>query len=229
MAVIQLRDDDVRFTKMSKPIKVAFVEDHEQFRGKLVEMAQEASNLQLVGVYKDGPSAIKGIPQVNPDVVVMDIQLPGADGVECVRQLKAAMPQVNFLMLTAYEDSDRLFESLKAGAGGYLLKRNSSIKLLEAIQELYGGGSPMTPHIARRVVQFFTNVPKASKDATEELNQLTPGQKKCLEELAQGYLYKEIADHLGISVHGVRNYIRKIYEKLHVHSKVEAVNKYLGR
>lgn len=217
-------------TNMTKPIKIAFVEDHEQFRGKLVEMAQEASGLlELVGVYKDGPSALKGIPQVHPDVVVMDIQLPGADGVECVRQLKAAMPRVNFLMLTAYEDSDRLFESLKVGAGGYLLKRNSSSKLLEAIQELHGGGSPMTPHIARRVVQFFTNVPKAPKDAADELSQLTPGQKKCLEELAQGYLYKEIADHLGISVHGVRNYIRKIYEKLHVHSKVEAVNKYLGR
>lgn len=214
---------------MSRAIKVAFVEDHEQFREKLVELAGEAPNLELVGVYKDGPSALKGIPQVKPDVVVMDIQLPGVDGVECVRELKAALPQVNFLMLTAYEDSDRLFESLKAGAGGYLLKRTSSTNLREAIEELHAGGSPMTPHIARRVVQFFAGVPKAPKDARSELEQLTPGQKKCLEELAQGYLYKEIADHLGISVHGVRNYIRKIYEKLHVHSKVEAINKYLGR
>ena len=136
---------------------------------------------------------------------------------------------MNFLMLTAYEDSDRLFESLKAGAGGYLLKRTSSAKLLQAIQELHAGGSPMTPHIARRVVQFFSNAPEAAKDSGTELDQLTPGQKKFLEELAQGYAYKEIADHLGISVHGVRNYIRKIYEKLHVHSKVEAVNKFLRR
>jgi DNA-binding NarL/FixJ family response regulator len=214
---------------MSKRIKVAFVEDHELFRSKLVELANEASNFELVGVYKDGPSALKGIPQVQPEVVVMDIQLPGLDGVECVRELKAAMPQVNFLMLTAYEDSDRLFESLKAGAGGYLLKRTSSLNLRQAIEELHAGGSPMTPHIARRVVQFFAHVPKAAKGASDEVSQLTPGQMKCLEELAQGYLYKEIAEHLGISVHGVRNYIRKIYEKLHVHSKVEAINKYLGR
>jgi DNA-binding NarL/FixJ family response regulator len=214
---------------MSKPIKVVFVEDHEQFRGKLVELAGNAPNLSLAAVYKDGPSAIKGIPTVKPDVVVMDIQLPGVDGVECVRQLKAQMPQLNFLMLTAYEDSDRLFESLKAGAGGYLLKRASSTRLIEAIHELQEGGSPMTPHIARRVVQFFSNSPKPPKGAGDELSSLTPGQKKFLEELAQGYAYKEIADQLGISVHGVRNYIRKIYEKLQVHSKVEAVNKYLGR
>jgi len=214
---------------MSKPIKIVFVEDHEQFRSKLVELAGESKALELLGTFKDGPSAIKGIPALKPDVVVMDIQLPGVDGVECVRQLKAEMPHLNFLMLTAYEDSDRLFESLKVGAGGYLLKRTTSKKLIEAIQELNEGGSPMTPHIARRVVQFFSNAPKPPKDAGNELDQLTPGQKKFLEELAQGYAYKEIADHLGISVHGVRNYIRKIYEKLHVHSKVEAVNKYLGR
>ncbi len=214
---------------MNKPIKVAFVEDHEQFRGMLVELAGASPLLKLVGVYKDGPSALTGIPQAKPDVVVMDIQLPGVDGVECVRQLKAACPGLNFLMLTAYEDSDRLFESLKAGAGGYLLKRTSTAKLLEAIRELHAGGSPMTPHIARRVVQFFSHAPAAPKGADAEMGQLTPGQKKFLEELAQGYAYKELAEHLGISVHGVRNYIRKIYEKLHVHSKVEAVNKYLGR
>ena len=214
---------------MSKAIKIVFVEDHEQFRSKLVELASAAPNLELVGTYADGSSALKGIPQVKPDVVVMDIQLPGVDGVECVRELKAAHPKINFLMLTAYEDSDRLFESLKAGAGGYLLKRTSSTKLLQAIQELYAGGSPMTPQIARRVVQFFSHAPPAPKGVAAELEQLTPGEKKFLEQLAQGYAYKEIADHLGISVHGVRNYIRKIYEKLHVHSKVEAINKYLGR
>ncbi len=214
---------------MHKAIKVVFVEDHEQFRSKLVELAQDAPNLELVGAYPDGPSALNGIPLVKPDVVVMDIQLPGVDGVECVRELKAALPAVNFLMLTAYEDSDRLFESLKAGAGGYLLKRTSSAKLLQAIQELHAGGSPMTPHIARRVVQFFSNAPKIAKGSAAELEQLTAGEKNFLEELAHGYAYKEIADHLGISVHGVRNYIRRIYEKLHVHSKVEAVNKYLRR
>ena len=178
---------------------------------------------------RSGPSALKGIPQLKPDVVVMDIQLPGVDGVECVRQLKPAMPDVNFLMLTAHEDSDRLFESLKAGAGGYLLKRTTSAKLLQAIQELHAGGSPMTPQMARRVVQFFSNLPKAAKTSDSAQEQLTTGQEKVLQELAQGYAYKEIADHLGITVHGVRNYIRIIYEKLHVHSKVEAINKFLKR
>lgn len=211
---------------MSKTIKIAIVEDHEEFRSKLTELLGEATELNLVGAFKDGPAALKGIPQVKPDVVVMDIQLPGVDGVECVRELKAAMPGTNFLMLTAYEDSDRLFESLKAGAGGYLLKRTSPVRLLQAIQELHAGGSPMTPQIARRVVQFFSGPAKSSPAGMDDL---TAGQKKFLEELAQGYSYKEIADHLGITVHGVRNYIRKIYEKLHVHSKVEAINKYLGR
>ena len=216
---------------MSKAIKVAFVEDHEQFRGKLAELTSGAPGFELAGTYKDGPSALAGIPLVKPDVVVMDIQLPGIDGVECVRRLKAQLPRVNFLMLTVYEDSDRLFESLKAGAGGYLLKRTSSAKLLQAIQELHEGGSPMTPHIARRVVQFISSSPKASRDAAElaELAELTPGEKTFLDELSQGYAYKEIADHLGISLDGVRNYVRNIYKKLHAHSKLEVVNKYLGR
>ena len=211
---------------MIKTIKVAVVEDHEQFRNKLVELVTEASNLKLAGVYPDGPTAMKGISLAKPDLVLMDIRLPEKNGVECVRELKQAFPEMNFLMLTAYEDSDLLFESLKAGAGGYLLKRTSSTKLLDAIQELNSGGSPMTPQIARRVVEYFS---KTQKNPRPDPTQLTPGQIKFLEELSQGYSYKEIADHLGITVHGVRNYIRKIYDKLHVHSKVEAINKYFGR
>jgi DNA-binding NarL/FixJ family response regulator len=211
---------------MTRTIKVAVVEDHEQFRNKLIELVTEAANLKLAGAYQDGPAAIKGISSTKPDLVVMDIRLPEKNGVECVRELKQAFPEMNFLMLTAYEDSDLLFESLKAGAGGYLLKRTSSTKLLDAIQELNSGGSPMTPHIARRVVEYFSRIQKTPRPDPSEL---TPGQIKFLEELSQGYSYKEIADHLGITVHGVRNYIRKIYDKLHVHSKVEAINKYLGR
>ena len=211
---------------MNKKIKIAVVEDHEQFRSKLVELVTEASNMELVGAYRDGLSAIKGISLTKPDLVVMDIRLPDISGVECVRELKSAFPQIDFLMLTAYEDSDQLFESLKVGATGYLLKRISSTKLMEAIRELNNGGSPMTPQIARRVVKFLSNAPKSHQP---EFAELTPGQINFLEELSEGYSYKEIADHLGITVHGVRNYIRKIYDKLHVHSKVEAVNKYLGR
>jgi len=211
-------------SKMSKSIKVAIVEDDEDIRNNLAELITDTSNLDLTGTYEDGSSALEGIPRAKPNVVIMDIQMPGVDGVECVRELKAALPDVNFLMLTAYEDSDRLFESLKAGASGYLLKRTSPTRLLQAIQELHAGGSPMTPQVARRVVQFFSRLTKNS-----DLAQLTPGQKKFLDELARGYSFKEIADHLDISVDGVRSFSRKVYEKLHVHSRTEAVIKYLHR
>lgn len=212
---------------MSKAIRVAIVEDDEYIRASLADLVRGAANLVLAGAYENGNAALTGIPESRPDVVMMDIQLPGIDGVACVRELKASLPDVNFLMLTAYEDSDNLFESLKAGASGYLLKRTSSTRLLQAINELHDGGSPMTPQIARRVVRYFSGPPKTSGAANAELSSLTPGQKKFLEELAQGYSYKEIADHLHISMDGVRSYVRRIYEKLHVHSRTEAVIKYL--
>jgi DNA-binding NarL/FixJ family response regulator len=166
---------------------------------------------------------MKGIPRRPPDVVLMDINLPGLNGVECVRQLKAAVPAVQFLMLTVYEDSDSLFNSLKAGASGYLLKRTASKHLLDAIQDVHSGGSPMTPQLARRVVQFFSSTPPASATVAH----LTPGEKDFLSQLANGYAYKEIADRLGISIDTVRSYVRTVYEKLHVHSRTEAVVKYL--
>lgn len=209
---------------MNKAIKVAIVEDDEYIRNSLSELVNGAANLDLTGAYEDGTAALAGIPKSKPDVVMMDIQLPGMNGVECVRELKTALPDVNFLMLTAYEDSDKLFESLKAGANGYLLKRTSSTRLLQAIRELNDGGSPMTPQIARRVVGYFSG---STGNSGSGLTQLTAGQKKFLDELSQGYSYKEIADHLGISMDGVRSYVRKIYEKLHVHSRTEAVVKYL--
>jgi DNA-binding NarL/FixJ family response regulator len=136
---------------------------------------------------------------------------------------------MNFLMLTVYEDSDRLFESLKAGASGYLLKRSSLPRLVQAIQELHAGGSPMSPHIARQVVEFISNSSANAKAANPKLLLLTPAQSRTLHELAQGFSYKEIADHLGITTDGVRNHIRNIYEKLQVHSRWEAVNIYLKR
>ena len=153
----------------------------------------------------------------------MDINLPGMKGYDCVRQLKAALPSVQFLMLTVYEDSDSLFNSLKAGASGYLLKRTAPARLLEAIRDVHTGGAPMTPQLARRVVQFFSSQPSADS----EVSRLTTGEREFLDQLAKGYAYKEIADRMGISIDTVRSYVRTVYEKLHVHSRTEAVVKYL--
>ena len=204
-------------------IKVAIVDDDEGIRTSLAALIRRASALKLAGDYPDAETALKEIPRHPPDVVLMDINLPGIKGVECVRQLKSTLPKVQFLMLTVYEDSDSLFNSLKAGASGYLLKRTASARLLEAIRDVHGGGSPMTPQLARRVVQFF------SKPAEGELSvsRLTPGEREFLGQLANGYAYKEIADRMKISIDTVRSYVRTVYEKLHVHSRTEAVVKYL--
>lgn len=204
-------------------IKVAIVDDDEGIRTSLAALIRRAPALKLAGDYPDAETALKEIPRHPPDVVLMDINLPGIKGVECVRQLKSTLPGVQFLMLTVYEDSDSLFNSLKAGASGYLLKRTASARLLEAIRDVHGGGSPMTPQLARRVVQFF------SKPAEGGLSvaRLTPGEREFLEQLANGYAYKEIADRMKISIDTVRSYVRTVYEKLHVHSRTEAVVKYL--
>jgi DNA-binding NarL/FixJ family response regulator len=205
------------------PIKVAIVDDDEGIRSSLASLIRRSSACKLAGDYPNAEIAIREIPRDPPDVVLMDINLPGMNGVECVRQLKTAVPKVQFLMLTVYEDSDSLFNSLKAGASGYLLKRTASAGLLEAIRDVNAGGSPMTPQLARRVVQFFARPPGDEPVAAR----LTPGEKDFLDQLAKGYAYKEIADRMKISIDTVRSYVRTVYEKLHVHSRTEAVVKYL--
>ena len=207
------------------PIKVAIVDDDEGIRAGLATLIRRAPAFKLTGDYANAEVAIAEIPRDPPDVVLMDINLPGMKGVECVRQLKSTLPAVQFLMLTVYEDSDSLFNSLKAGASGYLLKRTAAASLLEAIRDVYAGGSPMTPQLARRVVQFF------SKPVQEDsaVARLTPGEREFLDQLANGYAYKEIADRMKISIDTVRSYVRTVYEKLHVHSRTEAVVKYLRR
>ncbi|HWY31557.1 MAG TPA: response regulator transcription factor [Candidatus Acidoferrum sp.] len=204
-------------------IKVAIVDDDEGIRGSLSALINRATGFKLVGEFANAEIAVKEIPQLAPDVVLMDINLPGMKGYECVRQIKASHPAVQFLMLTVYEDGDSLFNSLRAGASGYLLKRTASARLLEAIRDVYNGGAPMTPQLARRVVQFF------SKPAAESspLAKLTPAEREFLDQLANGYAYKEIADRMHISIDTVRSYVRTVYEKLHVHSRTEAVVKYL--
>ncbi|MFM2294102.1 MAG: hypothetical protein RLZZ350_515 [Verrucomicrobiota bacterium] len=204
-------------------IKVAIVDDDEGIRSSLVTLIRRAANLKFVGDFPNGEIALKEIPALAPDVVLMDINLPGMKGYECVRQLKVTTPQTQFLMLTVYEDSDSLFSSLKAGASGYLLKRTASARLVEAIRDVHAGGSPMTPQLARRVVQFFSK--PVGNDAS--LARLTPGERDFLDQLSNGYAYKEIADRMNISIDTVRSYVRTVYEKLHVHSRTEAVVKYL--
>lgn len=205
------------------PIKVAIVEDDEGIRASLATLIRRDSSMQLTGDYPDGETALKEIPRNPPNVVLMDINMPGIKGPECVKQLKAQLPTVQFMMLTVYEDSDSLFNSLKAGASGYLLKRTAATRLLEAIHDVHAGGSPMTPQLARRVVQFFSKPPEESSPVAS----LTSGEKEFLNQLANGYAYKEIADRMNISIDTVRSYVRTVYEKLHVHSRTEAVVKYL--
>jgi len=192
-------------------------------RASLATLIRRVPAFRLTGDYADAEIALKEIPRLLPDVVLMDINLPGMSGVECVRQLKAALPAVQFLMLTVYEDSDSLFKSLKAGASGYLLKRTASARLLEAIRDVHAGGSPMTPQLARRVVQHFSGL----AEGTSAVSRLTQGERDFLDQLASGYAYKEIADRMDISIDTVRSYVRTVYEKLHVHSRTEAVVKYL--
>jgi DNA-binding NarL/FixJ family response regulator len=207
------------------PIHVALVEDDEGIRGTLTKILGRSSEYELVCSCADAETAMTRLLEHLPDVVLMDINLPGMDGIACVSRLKEKMPATQFIMLTVYGDNERLFRSLMAGASGYLLKTTPSASLLDAIREVSAGGSPMTPEIARRVVQFFRTV----KPPSAEIDRLTPREKDILNQLAEGFRYKEIVDNLGMSLDTVRTHIRNIYEKLHVHSRTEAVVKYLGR
>ena len=205
------------------PITVSIVEDNDKLRGTLARVLNRAEGFRCASQYANAEDALKDLPQVRPDVVLMDINLPGMNGVECVRQLKALLTEIQVMMLTVYEDTENIFNALAAGASGYLLKRTSSKELLEAIQEVQRGGSPMTIHIARKVVQSFQKS-AASAQATENLSER---EQQVLDLLSQGLIYKEIADKLGISYETVHTYIRRIYEKLQVRTRTEAVAKFL--
>ncbi|HWY76221.1 MAG TPA: response regulator transcription factor [Verrucomicrobiae bacterium] len=207
------------------PIQVAIIDDDEEIRANLAHRIGGNPSFCLAGSYEDAEAAVRDLPQQEIDVVLVDINLPGMDGVECVSQLKRRMPRVQFIMLTVYEDNNRLFKSLIAGASGYLLKRTPPATLLRAIKEVHAGGSPMTPQIARRVVQHFRNTPETES----ALEKLTPREHGVLDQLSKGFRYKEIAAHLCISIGTLHFHIRSIYEKLHVHSRTEAVVKFLKR
>jgi DNA-binding NarL/FixJ family response regulator len=206
-------------------ITVSIVEDNEQLRGTLARMIDRAAGFECVGQYPDAETALAAIPKSPPQVVLMDINLPGLNGVECVRRLKQTTPQTLVVMLTVYEDTENIFNALAAGAAGYLLKRTKSAELLDAIREVMTGGSPMTTHIARKVVQSFQ---KTGASAEPEAN-LSAREQEVLDCLAKGFLYKEIAEKLGISYETVHTYVRRIYEKLQVRTRTEAVAKFLRR
>lgn len=207
------------------PITVSIVEDNEQLRGTLARVINRAEGFRCVSQYGDAESALEGLLKDAPEVVLMDINLPGMNGVECVRRLKQTALQVLVVMLTVYEDTENIFNALAAGAAGYLLKRTKSAELLEAIREVQRGGSPMTTHIARKVTQSFQRA-GPSQQPTENLSER---EQEVLDCLSQGFLYKEIAEKLGISYETVHTYIRRIYEKLQVRTRTEAVAKFLKR
>ena len=205
------------------PIAVSIVEDNDKLRDTLARVLNRAEGFHCVSDYASAEDALNHLPQVRPDVVLMDINLPGMNGVECVRQLKQLLPQTQVMMLTVYEDTENIFNALTAGASGYMLKRTSSPELLEAIQEVSRGGSPMTMHIARKVVQSFQKTAATAPSAEN----LSEREQQVLDLLSQGLMYKEIADKLEISYETVHTYIRRIYEKLQVRTRTEAVAKFL--
>jgi DNA-binding NarL/FixJ family response regulator len=205
------------------PVKVVIVEDEAWLRENLAREINHTSGLRCVACYRTGEQALQGIPNVQPDVVIMDINLPGMDGVECLRRLKTVVPDLQCLMLTIYEESDKIFNSLLAGASGYLLKRTNTPDLLEAIQQVRGGGSPMSSSIARKVVAYFNQMGENKSETTT----LSPREQQVLELLAKGASYKEIAGQLSLSLETIRMNVKHIYAKLHVHSRGEAAAKYM--
>ena len=207
------------------PIKVSIVEDNDQLRNTLTRVLDRSEGFECLSSYGSAEAALEDLPEKKPDVVLMDINLPGMNGVECARKLKQAAPQIQIMMLTVYEDTENIFNALAAGASGYLLKRTATAELLESIREVHRGGSPMTAHIARKVVQSFQR-PVATNEQTEDLS---PREREVLDHLSQGFLYKEIAEKLGISYETVHTYVRRIYEKLQVRTRTEAVAKFLRR
>jgi len=202
--------------------KVAVVEDNHGLRAQLVQILDSAPDIRCVGAFASAEEALKQIPSRNPDVVLMDIKLPGMSGIECVTRLKSIMPAVQIIMVTVYEDSESLFRALKAGANGYLVKSSPPKQLLDAVRDVSEGGSPMSSHIARKVVQHFHLLGPSPAEAEN----LSPREQQVLALLASGFIYKEIGDKLKIGVETVRTHVKSICQKMHVRNRLEAVAKW---
>jgi DNA-binding NarL/FixJ family response regulator len=210
---------------MSKLVTVSIVDDNAELRDSIITYLAAAGGFRCVSRYANAEDALKKLPLDQPSVILMDIKMGAMDGIECVRRLKVLMPEAQVLMLTVFEDTELIFNALKAGASGYLLKRMPPAKLVEAIREVVDGGSPMSAPIARKIVQSFQSPTKPAEKEAE----LSAREKEVLDKLTEGLAYKQIADELGISIHTVANHIRHIYDKLHVQTRTEAVVRYLRR
>jgi DNA-binding NarL/FixJ family response regulator len=212
---------------MSKRITISIVDDSADLREHIGGYLDASPGFLCSKAYASAEEALADLPQSPPDVVLMDINLGkrSLDGIECVRRLKALLPRVQIIMLTVFEDSEKIFRALAAGASGYLLKRLPPAELLGAIREVMAGGAPMSTSIALKVVQSFQTSASHGAEAAE----LSQREREVLNGLAKGLAYKQIADQLSVSIHTVRNYIRRIYEKLHVRSRTEAVAKYFSQ
>ena len=206
-------------------ISIAIVEDLDEVREGLNNFISLDPDLKVLGSYKSAEEALYAIPDLKPDIVIMDINLPGINGIECIRQLKDKSIATQFMMFTVYENDEKVFEALKAGASGYLLKSTGLPQLAESLKDLYSGGSPMSANIARKLVSFF----RSTEKETERLETLTDRENEILQLLSKGLLYKEIANSLSISIATVRQHIHHIYEKLHVQNRTEAINKAYGK
>lgn len=206
-------------------ISIAIVEDLDVVRAGLKDFISLSTDFLVVGAFKTGEEALEHLPEIKPDIVIMDINLPGMNGIECIRLVKDKSPSTQFMMFTVYENDDKVFEALKAGASGYLLKNTGLLQIAESIKELHEGGSPMSANIARKMVNLFRDTDKKNPF----LDLLSNREKEILQLLAKGLLYKEIAEQLGITTGTVRIHIHKIYEKLHVQNRTEAINKAFGK
>jgi DNA-binding NarL/FixJ family response regulator len=205
-------------------ISVSIVDDEKKLCESIATFLNGSKGFRCVSIYGSAEAALQHLPSDRPDVVLMDINMAGMDGIECVRRLKTLAPQIQILMLTVYEDTEEIFKALAAGATGYLLKRLEPDELLQAIRDVLAGGSPMSNSIARKVVASF----QEANQAGEKQNLLSSREQMVLDCLAKGLAYKQIADQLNISINTIRTHLRHIYEKLHVQSRTEAVAKYLG-
>jgi DNA-binding NarL/FixJ family response regulator len=209
-------------------ISISIVEDNARLRRELADLLRASGQCQVVATYASAEAALANLEKELPSVILMDLNLPGANGAECTARIKARWPNVQVLMLTVYEDTDAIFSALQAGASGYLLKRTHPDELLRAIEEVDAGGAPMTSQIARKVIESFKRSPASPMPQETDLAALTPREQEILALLARGFVPKEVADQLSVSVHTVRVHLKHIYEKLHVRSRTEAVLKWLG-